>query len=125
LRGLVDRLDPLPDPTEVPLTVALVLAIRTTQPQPHRSGRLFEILTGETFIRHQDLSITDEMMVALKQRGQHLTFPDFRVRQAPHDRHPISGAHQVQLQAPVVPRMRRTVTIARVSGKVGPLHRFP
>lgn len=51
LEGLIDRLDSLPDPTEVPVTGALILAVRTQRPQPHRSGQLREIFACKTAVR--------------------------------------------------------------------------
>jgi hypothetical protein len=103
--GLVDRLDPLPYPAEVAVAVGLVLAVRAQQAQSHRLGERRELLAGETFVRQQDLATADQMMIVVQQRREHLAFPDLGVCQAPHDRHAVPGAHQVQLQAPVPSRV--------------------
>ena len=55
-------------------------------------------------------------MVVVEQRRQHRAFPDLGVGQAPQDRHPVSGADQVELQAPVPPGVRRAVAVVGVSG---------
>jgi hypothetical protein len=40
-------------------------------------------------------------VIVVEQRGEHLTFADLGVGQAPHDRHPVPGAHEAELEAPV------------------------
>src|SRR3979490_2380547 len=49
---------------------------RTPQAQSDRLGERLELLTGETFVRQQDLATADQMMIVVQQRREHLTFPD-------------------------------------------------
>jgi hypothetical protein len=79
VEGLVDRFDPLADATEVAVAVGLVLAVRAQQARCHRLGEFCEVLSGETLVGQQDLTLTDEVVVVVEQRGQHLAFADLGV----------------------------------------------
>jgi hypothetical protein len=46
-------------------------------------GVLLEFVAGEALFGQQDLLGTDEVVVALQQRGHHLAFPEFGSGQAP------------------------------------------
>jgi hypothetical protein len=62
---------------------------------------LLEFFPGETLVRQQELTFADEVMVVVEQRGEYLAFADLGVGQAPYDRHPVAGADEIELQAPV------------------------
>jgi hypothetical protein len=101
LERLVDRLDPLAHAAEVAVAVRLVLAIWKQQAQSHRADELFELFAGQPFVGQQDLTVQDQMVIVVGQRGEHRTFADLGVGQVPHDRHPVPVAHETGCEAPV------------------------
>src|SRR6266567_8317586 len=55
LEGVVDRLDPLPDPADGPVPGHLVLAVGADQAQPESgSDQVLELASGEALVADQD-----------------------------------------------------------------------
>lgn len=62
----------------------VVLAVWAQQPKSRPLGQFLELFTGEAFVRQQDLTFTERVVVVREQGSQDLAFTEFRVRLARH-----------------------------------------
>ena len=117
LEGVEDGFDPLPDAAESAEAGFLALAVRADQRRAQILGdERFEFPPGEALVTEDELSFADEVVVVLKERLGDLAFTDFRVRQAPDDRHAVGGADQVEPESPKVAGVGGAVAVTCVAG---------
>src|SRR5919201_6522408 len=121
LEGVVDRLDPLTDPAELPDPRLLVAAVGTQEGGVEVGDGALELLAGESFVADDDLPAAEQAALAGAPEHGRGDFALGVVRgcQAETDRHPVRRAQQVEPQSPEVPRMRRAVSVGGPAGQLG------
>jgi hypothetical protein len=104
LEGVVDRLDPLAEPTEAAVPGAFVAAVRAQHPHPELADLGFDLASGQTLVRqHRRARCEPPGLHGDGQQVQaHLALAELRIGQTPRDRHPVRGGQQVELESPVV-----------------------
>ena len=94
---VVDRLDPLPDPAELPEPRLLVASIGPQEAGIEGGDGALELCAGEPLVTNDDLAAVEQppLAGALQHRCGDLTFGIVRWCQAEADRHPVGRAEQV------------------------------
>ena len=111
--GVEHGLDPLADRAERPETRGLVFAVRAHEDRAELVHELFEVAAGEAFVGDHGLAVE---LDAGEHLGGDLALAEVRGGQFERDRHPVSGAEQVEAKAPEVAGVAGAVAVGAWPG---------
>src|SRR5919202_677 len=111
LEGVDDALDPLANRPQTPETGWLIAAVGPHQQRPKVGHMPVHLGAGQSLVHDEDLP--GSQAAAVQQGLGDLAFAELGAGQAPGDRAAISGADQIQLEAPVPARVAGTPAVVR------------
>ncbi len=104
LEGVVDGLDPLPDPAQAAVSEGFVASVGAQHAHAEGGDLGFDVASGQALVGQY--CVAGGQQAGLDGDGQqvqaHVAFAELGVGQTPGDRHAVRRGEQVELQAPVV-----------------------